>query len=104
MKPEARGAPFVWLIVSQCLGALSLLPWLAIAGLSLMAFDSGVTWQASVFVGAIGSYPLVLLALSISAWVCYRRGRIVAAMILTSIPVGLAGLAFVLIYGSSLLA
>jgi hypothetical protein len=102
MKPASRGGPFVWLIVSQALGVLALLPWLAIAGLSFMAFDSGIHWQAVVFVAAICSYPLLLLGFSLGAWVCYRRGRIVAAMVLTSIPVGLGLAAGVLVFGSSL--
>jgi hypothetical protein len=36
----------IWLIVSQVLALLSLFFWLMIAGLSVMAFDSGVSTEA----------------------------------------------------------
>lgn len=85
MPPKRTNGPLVWMIVSQSLVLVSFVPWLALAGLSFMAFDSGVTWQASVFVIAVCSYPVVQIALAIIAWVCYARQRMTAAMVLTSV-------------------
>lgn len=82
---RSRGA-LAWLIVSQVLAALSLLPWLLIAGLSVMAFDAGFTTEAALFVGAIWAYPLLPLACSIVAWVFYMKHRMRGAVIATSIP------------------
>ena len=45
---QERTRALVWLVATQSLYVLSLLPWLAIAGLSVMAFDApGSTemWQ-----------------------------------------------------------
>jgi hypothetical protein len=83
--PRSRGA-LIWLIVSQVLAALSLLPWLLIAGLSVMAFDAGFSTGAALFVGAIWAYPLLPLVCSVVAWVCYIKHRTRGAVIATSIP------------------
>lgn len=83
--PRSRGA-LAWLIVSQLLGVLSLLPWLVIAGLSIMAFDAGFSTEAVLFVGAIWAYPLLPIGCSILAWVWYAKGRMRRAVIATSVP------------------
>ena len=82
---RSRGAR-AWLLVSQVLALLSLLPWLVIAGLSVMAFDAGYSTEAAVFVGTIWAYPLLPLVCSIVAWVCYVKHRMRGAVIVTSIP------------------
>jgi hypothetical protein len=85
----ARRRTRVWLIVSQALYVCSLLPWLAFAGLSVMAFDApGSTekWQPWVFVGVIWSYPLLPFTTSIISWILYARGRLRGAAITTAIP------------------
>ncbi len=86
MKWNPRVALLVWLIVSQSLAALTLVLWVVMAGLSFMAFDSGVTWQATVFVVLVCAYPLVPLVFSIFAWVFYSKRRLVTALVLTTIP------------------
>jgi hypothetical protein len=75
-----------WLIITQILAALSLLPWLPIAGLSLLAFDSGYGMSAVLFVSMIWLYPLLPLSCAIRAWWLYRHGKQRAAIITTSIP------------------
>jgi hypothetical protein len=50
LKPPSRRPVLIWLIISQALGVLSLVFWLLMAGLSVMAFDSGVTPEAWTFV------------------------------------------------------
>lgn len=62
-----------------------------------MAFDSGVTWQATVFVALVCAYPLLPLVLSILAWVFYHKQRPLAALVLTTIPV-LPSALLVLVY------
>ncbi len=69
--------PWIVLIVLQSLQALTLLPWLMMAGFAVMAFDapgSGKMWQPWVFVLAIWSYPLWLLLAGIVSWVLHFRG------------------------------
>lgn len=84
----ARGVR-TWLIVSQVLYLLSLLPWLGMSGLAFMAFDApGSTemWGPWIFAGTIWAYPLLPLVCSIAAWIAYRRGRTRGAAVLTSVP------------------
>jgi hypothetical protein len=76
----------MWLIITQILAALSLLPWLVIAGLSLLAFDSGEQLSAVLFVSVIWLYPLLSLGCAIRAWWLYRHGKLRGAVITTSIP------------------
>lgn len=75
------------MIVAFVLTLGSLLIWLLMAGLSVMAFDSGVSKEAWTFVILVWSYPLVPLALTITAWIAYAKRRNIPAAVL-------AGLAF----------
>lgn len=84
-KPASRRPVLIWLIASQVLAALSLIFWLMAAGLSVMAFDAGVTSEAWGFVIAVGSYPLWPIAFTIAAWVAYARKRDKLATILTTL-------------------
>ncbi len=79
-----------WLIITQLLALVSLLPWLMIAGLAVMAFDAGFSWQALAFVGAVWAYPLLPLIASLIAWVAYARGNPTVALVSTSVPLLLA--------------
>jgi hypothetical protein len=79
-----------WLIFTQLVALLSLLPWVVLAGLAVMAFDSGVSWQALLFVGVIWGYPLVPIASAIIAWIAYFRGSSTTALISTSVPLLIA--------------
>ena len=72
--------PWVSVIALELAQAITLVPWLVVAGLSVMAFDApGSTkmWQPWVFVGAVWSYPLWLLAAAMCRHYfgpVYRRG------------------------------
>lgn len=83
LSPRSRKPILIWLIVSQLLALASLVFWLVVAGLSVMAFDSGVTAQAWAFVIAIWSYPIWPVAFAIAAWIAYARKRDRLAGILT---------------------
>ena len=75
----------IWLIISQGLAAASLIFWLLIAGLSVMAFDSGVTPEAWTFVIVVWSYPLWPIAFASASWIAYARHRDRLAGILTTL-------------------
>ena len=86
-KPAARSRKpiLIWLIASQVLALASLVFWLLMAGLSVMAFDSGVTTEAWTFVIAVWSYPVWPLAFAIAAWIAYARKKDRLAGILTTL-------------------
>lgn len=85
--PRRRWALLAWLVVTQLLAALSLILWLTVAGLSVMAFDSGYSTEAALFVGAIWLYPLLPLTLAIASWVAYAKRRNWLAAILSALTV-----------------
>ena len=84
-QPASRKPILIWLIISQVLALASLVFWLLIAGLSVMAFDSGVTAEAWAFVIAVWSYPIWPLAFAIAAWIAYARRRDRLAGVLTTL-------------------
>lgn len=84
-KPASRKPILIWLIVSQLLALASLFFWLVIAGLSVMAFDSGVTAEAWAFVIAVWSYPIWPLGFAIAAWIAYARRKDRLAGVLTTL-------------------
>ena len=84
-KLSTRKPILIWLIVSQLLAFASLLFWLVMAGLSVMAFDSGESPQAWTFVIAVWSYPIWPIAFTIAAWIAYARKKDKAAGILTTL-------------------
>lgn len=86
--PKRRTGLLIWLIVSQLLAVGSLLIWVLMAGLSVMAFDSGQSAEAWSFVLVVWAYPIFPLLMAIGAWVAfaYRRNRLAA---------GLSGMTFV---------
>ncbi len=71
----SRRGLLIWLITSQLMAVASLLIWLVVAGLSVMAFDSGESPQAWAFVITVWSYPIVPFALAIGAWIAYARKK-----------------------------
>ncbi len=82
----------IWLIVSQAISALSLVPWVFVAGMAVMAFDApGSTglWGPWLFAGTIWSYPLWVLASAILAWVLYAQKRLRGATVATSVPIAI---------------
>lgn len=84
-KPTSRKPVLVWLIASQLLALASLVFWLFAAGISVMAFDSGVTKEAWTFVIAVWSYPIWPILLTIAAWVAYARKKDRLAALLTTL-------------------
>jgi hypothetical protein len=83
--PKPRWGLLIWMIVSQVLMVASLLIWLLVAGLSVMAFDSGVTAEAWTIVIVVWSYPIVPLGLVIAAWIAYARRRNAWAAVLSGL-------------------
>ena len=80
--------PWVSVIALELAQAITLVPWLVVAGLSVMAFDApGSTkmWQPWVFVGAVWSYPLWLLAAGIASWVLLAFGKRLSAVIVAAV-------------------
>lgn len=74
-NPRPRTGLVIWMVVSQLLMLGSLVIWLLVAGLSVMAFDSGVTAEAWTVVIAVWSYPIIPLILVIAAWIAFARRR-----------------------------
>jgi hypothetical protein len=84
-KPISRQPILIWLIASQLLALASLFFWLFAAGISLMAFDSGVTREAWTFVLVVWSYPIWPTVFAIAAWIAYARKKDKLAGILTTL-------------------
>lgn len=84
LQPKRTGL-LIWMIVSQILAVVSLVPWLLMAGLSVMAFDQGSTPEAWTFVIAVWSYPVLPIILVIAAWIAYAKHRNRAAGILSGL-------------------
>jgi len=83
-QPKRTGL-LIWLIVSQLLAVASLFFWLLMAGLSVMAFDSGVTQEAWNVVIAVWLYPIFPLVMIIGAWIAYARRKNRLAAILSGL-------------------
>ena len=98
MQPRRPWPLLAWMIITQLLMLFSLAPWAAMAGLSFMAFDSGNTTGATIFVSAIFSYPVIVLISIVLAWIAYRRSKPRAAAIWSIIPMTPIVLYFVWIY------
>lgn len=85
--PSRRPWPLLaWMIVTQLLMLLSLVGWAVVSGLSFMAFDSGYSTGAAIFVGAIWSYPLLVIFGIILSWIAYRRSKHRVAAIWSIFP------------------
>ena len=82
---KPRTGLVIWMIVSQILALLSLIIWLLVAGLSVMAFDSGVTAEAWAFVITVWSYPIWPVVFAIAAWIAYARKKDRLAGILSTV-------------------
>ncbi|HAV76935.1 MAG TPA: hypothetical protein DCX53_06225, partial [Anaerolineae bacterium] len=85
ITPPKRTALLVWMILSQLFALGSLVIWLLVAGLSVMAFDQGSTPEAWTFVLAVWSYPIIPLILVIGAWIAYAKRRNKLAAILSGL-------------------
>ena len=84
-EDKPRTGLLIWMIVSQLLMLVSLVIWLMVAGLSVMAFDSGVSVEAWAIVIAVWSYPILPIVLVIASWVAYRRQRNAMAAVLSGL-------------------
>jgi hypothetical protein len=62
-----------YLIISQLIYIICLIPWFPIWGLSFMSFDNGIALGNSAFVIGIGLYPIAVIICSILGWLL--RGR-----------------------------
>ena len=75
--------PWITIAALQCGQLISLLPWLPMAGLAVMAFDapgSTENWQPWAFVLGIWSYPLWLLGAGAVTWTLYAFGWVRTAL------------------------
>ena len=81
-KPKRSIVTLIWLIVSQLMALASLLFWVVVAGLSVMAFDEGQSPEAWAFVLVIWAYPLFPLVMAIGAWIAFacRKNRLAAIL------------------------
>ena len=96
-KPKSRRALLIWMLVSQVLTAGTLVLWLDMAGLSFMAFDAGVTPQATTFVTVILAYPIFPLALVVAAWIAFARRKDRLAGILSGLSFSLPVLVYIVL-------
>ena len=86
-KPaQQRWRTVIWLLVLQVIGCLPLIPWVVAAPLSFMAFDSGVSNEATLFVGAVWCYPALPLGAALLAWILFALKKDRAALVVTSLP------------------
>lgn len=83
-QSSSRKPILIWLIASQLLALASLFFWLVAAGLSVMAFDAGVTQEAWNFVIAVWAYPIWPVGFVIASWIAYAHRKDKLAGILTT--------------------
>ncbi len=93
----------IWLIVSQLLAIGSLLIWALMAGLSVMAFDTGESPEAWAFVLAVWAYPLFPLIMAIGAWVAFARRKNRLAAVLSGLTFAPPILFYVFLWITSLI-
>jgi len=101
-EPKRTGL-IIWIILSQLIAVGSLVIWLVMAGLSVMAFDQGSTPEAWAFVIAVWSYPLFPLAIIIGSWIAYRRRRNTLAAVLSGLSFAPPVLCIVFIWAANAL-
>ena len=99
---KSRRGLLIWLIVSQVLAVASLLFWLVVAGLSVMAFDLGESPQAWAFVITIWSYPIFPILMAIGAWIAYARHKNILSAIFSGLTFALPLLLFIFLWIVSL--
>ena len=98
LRAGPRTGLLVWLVASQTIALGSLLPWLAVAGLAVLALDAPPAnsgpWPA-LLVGSVLAWPLVPVACAVGAWMLYARRRSLPAAIVSGLPlVALAAFAW----------
>ncbi|MDF2963799.1 MAG: hypothetical protein K0S39_5534 [Paenibacillus sp.] len=70
-----------FLIISQLIYLLCMVPWLVVWGLSFMGFDNGVSLVNVSIVLAIGVYPIAVIICSIIAWLLRSRRKRTAIIV-----------------------
>lgn len=75
----------------------SLLIWLVVAGVSLMAFDSVVPGETWPIVIIVWSYPIIPIGLIIGAWIAYKKRRSIMAVVLSGLSFAPPILCFLII-------
>jgi hypothetical protein len=101
--PKRRTGLLIWLIVSQLLAVGSLLIWALMAGLSVMAFDSGVSPEAWAIVLTVWAYPLFPLLMAIAAWIAFAFRKNLLAAVLTGLTFVPPVLFYLFLYFASLI-
>jgi len=76
----------VFLIISQIIYAVMLLPWIVILGLSVMVFDNGISLWGVGLMTAIGLYPLAVIVCSILAWLLLKKLKPAFITIINLVP------------------
>ena len=96
-----RPLTLVVLVVATAIYLLTLPFALAAALMSPMAFDSGESPAAWAYLGGALSYPVLVVATLIAAWLLYRRRRHRGCLVVLLVPLvgaplvaGAAALAF----------
>jgi hypothetical protein len=74
-----------YLVITQIVYLLFMIPWLFAWGISFMSFDQGFHWSNVAFVAGIGIYPIAAIVCSIFAWRFRKRSQR-AAIILNLMP------------------
>lgn len=95
-RPGRTGL-MIWMIISQLLMLGTLVIWLIMAGLSVMAFDSGVSTEAWTIVIIVWSYPILPMGLIIAAWIAYAKHKNILAVVLSGLSFAPPLLCFLLI-------
>lgn len=75
-----------YLIVTQVVYVLALIPWSLVFIMSPMMFDAGVAVWNSITFGFIAAYPVALIISSILAWRLRRRARSAVVYFVGGIP------------------
>jgi hypothetical protein len=83
--PRRRTGWLIWLLGSQLLALGSLLIRALMAGLSVMAFDEGVSTEARTIVITVWSHPVFPLVMVIAAWIAFARRRNMLAAVLSGL-------------------
>jgi hypothetical protein len=102
IPPPKRTGLLIWMILSQLLALGSLVIWLLVAGLSVMAFDQGSTPEAWTFVLVVWSYPILPIILVITAWIAYAKKRNILAGVLSGLSFTPPFLLYLFIWVTSL--
>lgn len=76
VKSKNKGGNMrVYLIMTQIVYVLCLIPWLPIWGLSFMSFDGGFSFYNILFVLIISLYPVAVIACTILSWIFRKKEK-----------------------------